>query len=302
MVYTVTMNPALDYFLSTEELRGGEIHRYQGVSYAPGGKGLNVSQMLTNLGIENVATGVVCGFSGREIQRELDRLGCKHDFVFLPKGHSRINFKVCTTAGEETDFNGAGPVYDAAAGKGVLKKLAGLKAGDVLVVSGSLPPALPSGFYGELLAQTKGTGALQVVDAAGEALKACLAQGPFLIKPNLEELAAFFGMPSISSGEAARYGTALQELGAKQVLVSMGGDGALLCGKNRFQEKAVPGRVVSTVGAGDAMVAGFLYGYLETGTLQAALQWGIAAGSATAFTKGIASREQVVQVYQAAFG
>ena len=299
MIYTVTLNPAVDYIVSPERFEKGEINRYSACTYGPGGKGVNVSLLLTSLGVENRALGVAAGFSGREIVRLLEEAGCETDFLFLPEGHSRINVKVCGPGGEETDINGDGPRLPPDVLDRLAEKLSGLGPEDALVLAGSLPRTLPADSYARLLKAAEGTGALTVVDACGEALLAALPHRPFLIKPNLEELSGLFGVPVENVAGAGEYAHRLQELGARNVIVSRGERGALLAeetGGCRFC-RAVRGEAVSTVGAGDSLVAGFLYGWRLHGTAEGGLRWGVAAGAATAFSKGIASGDDVKRLY-----
>lgn len=301
MVHTVTLNPAIDYIVSPERFEKGEINRYAACSYGPGGKGVNVSLLLTSLGMENRALGVAAGFSGREIVRLLEEAGCRTDFLFLPEGHSRINVKVCTPGGEETDVNGDGPVIPGEAVERLEEKLAALGPEDILVLAGSVPPSLPVDVYARLLDRVRDSGALSVVDATGEALLRALPYRPFLIKPNLEELGELFGTRIGDVTGAKEHARALQDLGARNVVVSMGDMGALLAEEGgRFLFcRAVRGDTVSTVGAGDSLVAGFLYGWSLHGTAEGGLRWGVAAGAATAFSKGIASGEGVKRLYPA---
>jgi len=299
MIDTVTLNPAIDYIVSPERFEKGEINSYQECSYGPGGKGVNVSLLLTSLGVENTALGIAAGFSGQEIVRLLEQAGCKTDFLFLSEGHSRINLKICAPGGEETDVNGQGPGTSPEMVDRLGEKLSALKPGDGLVLAGSVPSSLPADIYARLLKQVDGKELLTVVDAAGETLLASLPCRPFLIKPNLEELGEVFHTEIKDTAAARECARALQEKGARNVAVSMGEKGALLAcedGRSLFC-RAVKGEAVSTVGAGDSFVAGFLYGRKLHGTLEGALRWGVAAGSATAFSRGIASGDMVRRLY-----
>lgn len=299
IVVTVTLNPSIDYVTVPSRFQAGSINRYSVSSYGPGGKGVNVSMLLASLGIENWALGVAAGFSGREAVRLLEQSGCKTDFFFLPEGHSRINIKVCVPGGEETELNGEGPFVPLEAVEWLEKRLSILGEDDFLVLAGSVPPSLPRNTYALLLEKAGKTGVKSVVDASGEALLATLPYKPFLIKPNLEELGELFGTAIEDVGGAREYAGRLQNMGARNVIVSMGEKGALLLketGETLFCH-AVRGEAVSTVGAGDSLVAGFLYGLNLHGTLEGGLRWGIAAGAATSFQKGIASGADVKGLY-----
>lgn len=299
MIDTITLNPAIDYIVSPKRFEKGEINSYEDCSYGPGGKGVNVSLLLTSLGVENTALGIAAGFSGQEIIRLLEQAGCKTDFLLLPQGHSRINLKICAPGGEETDVNGQGPRIPPETVDRLGEKLSALKPGDGLVLAGSVPPSLPKDTYARLLKRVEGKELLTVVDAAGDALLAALPLNPFLIKPNLEELGEVFHTEVKDTAAARECARALQEKGARNVAVSMGGKGALLVcedGRSLFC-RAVKGEAVSTVGAGDSLVAGFLYGWKLHGTLDGALRWGVSAGSATAFSRGIAPGKLVKELY-----
>lgn len=295
MIATVTLNPAVDYIVSPHSFSPGEINRYTSCTYGPGGKGVNVSLLLSSLGLENTALGIAAGFSGREIVDMMEKAGCKTDFIFLPQGHSRINLKICPFHGQETDINGDGPVIPAEAVSGLGKKLAALGPEDVLVLAGSVPNSLPRDIYAQLLEQVKGNHTSVVVDAEGQALLDTLPYHPFLVKPNAEELGELFQVEIDSTATAKEYARRLIDMGAVNVVVSLGEKGALWVsqsGESLFCH-AVRGETVSTVGAGDSLVAGLLYGLSLHGTFEGALRWGVAAGGATAFSKGIASGDQV---------
>ena len=299
MITTVTLNPALDCYLSAEQVETGAINRYGEYRFRPGGKGINVSLLLSSLGMETVALGIAAGFTGKELIRLVEQEGCPADFTLLPQGVTRINIKVRTTEGEETDFNGAGVPLPTEALEELRQKLSRLQPGDGLVLAGSLPPSLPKDAYARLLEHVQGKGILTVVDTAGEALEAALPCRPFLIKPNLEELGELFGMELTETAAVAECAEELQKRGARNVAVSMGHRGALLLcedGRRLFCH-AVRGEAVSTLGAGDSFVAGFLYGWQLHGTMEGALRWAVCAGSATAFSAGLASGNEVRQLY-----
>lgn len=302
MIVTVTLNPAIDYTVMLDRFEKGEIHRYSSCSYGPGGKGVNVSLLSASLGMDTTALGVAAGFSGREIVRLLEEAGCKTDFLFLEEGHSRINLKV-RSPGEkgvtETDINGEGPAMPPEVLDRLGERLKALGREDVLVLAGSVPASLPKDAYCRLLKHVEGKETLAVVDAAGETLLSVLPCRPFLIKPNLEELGQLFQIEVKDIPTAKRCACLLQEKGARNVAVSMGAMGALLVcedGRSLFCQSA-RGEAVSTVGAGDSLVAGFLYGFKLHKTMEDALAWGTAAGAATAFSPGIASGDRVKAIY-----
>ncbi len=299
MITTVTLNPAIDYTLSPERLSMGSIHRCEKCACLPGGKGINVSLLLTSLGVQSTALAVAGGFTGREIARLLEEAGCRTDFLYLPQGDSRINVKIRTPDGEETDLNTTGPAVPPETLEQLEEKLSALPAGEGLVLAGSVPPSLPADIYARLLRRVEGKDFLTVVDTAGDALLAALPCRPFLIKPNLDELGQACGIEVHDAMTAVECARELQHRGARNVAVSMGEKGALLVcedGKNLFC-RAPRGTAASTVGAGDSLVAGFLYGWQLHGTLEGALRWGVAAGSATAFSQGLASGKQVKDLW-----
>ena len=293
MIATVTFNPALDYTLRLERLRPGELNRAEGESLRFGGKGINVSVMLGRLGVESTALGFSAGFTGLALEEGLARAGVRAGFVRLPGGLTRINVKI--RAEEETELNGRGPAIPPEVLEALLARLDSLSAGDFLVLAGSVPAGLPGGVYGRILDRLAGRGVEAVVDAEGELLREALPRRPFLVKPNRRELEGFFGRPLPGEGELRDCAAALRRAGARSVLVSLGGDGApLLDAEGRFFRAAAPaGTVRGSVGAGDAMVAGFLAGWLEGGGSGRALRLAVAAGSAAAFSGGPAPREAV---------
>ncbi|MCH5353389.1 MAG: 1-phosphofructokinase [Acutalibacter sp.] len=299
MIITVTLNPALDCYFAPEQLKAGGVNRYDDYRFLPGGKGVNVSLMLSALGMETVAMGFGAGFTGKELVRLIEQEGCSADFTILPQGSTRMNIKIRTAEGEETDLNGAGVPLPLEAVEELGQKLLTLKPGDGLVLAGSLPPGLPQDTYAKFLEALREKEILTVVDTAGGALEAALPCHPFLIKPNLEELGELFGVEITELDAAAECANELQKRGARNVAVSMGHKGALLLcedGRRLFCH-AVRGEAVSTVGAGDSFVAGFLYGLQLHGTMDGALRWAVCAGSATAFSPGLASGSEVRQLY-----
>ena len=294
MVYTVTFNPALDYVVRMGDFRAGETNRTESDELQWGGKGINVSTVLRNLGVDNVALGFLAGFTGQALNQGLQKVGIATDFIWLPEGLTRINVKI--KAGQETEINGTGPAIPAAALEELFVKLDRLQAGDVLVLAGSIPASLPDDVYQRILARLEGRDILTVVDATRELLCAVLPYRPFLIKPNNHELGEIFGRVLATDQEIEDCARLLQERGARNVLVSMAGDGSLLLDETGAVHRlGVPrGKVVNSVGAGDSMVAGFLAGWLEHRDYAMAHKLGTATGSATAFSDGLAAKDQVL--------
>ena len=293
MIYTVTFNPAIDYVVWLDRLEPGSINRARQELIQFGGKGINVSVVLGNLGVDNRALGFLAGFTGQAVEQGMAQMGVQTDFIHLEAGVTRINVKI--KGGEETELNGRGPDIDPAALGQLFEKLNGLAGPDILVLAGSIPASLPSDVYEQIMARLDGTGVRVVVDAEGELLSNVLRYRPFLIKPNNLELGGIFGRELHTLEEIRECAAALQERGARNVLVSMAGDGAILLDEQGgFHQIAAPqGTVRNSVGAGDSMVAGFLAGYLQSGSFEQALRMGAATGSATAFSDGLATRETV---------
>ena len=293
MIYTVTLNPALDYTLNIDLLQRGAITRSNGENSAFGGKGINVSLILKELGLESTALGICAGFVGEALVYDLVNKGIKTDFVRLKEGNTRINVKI--RDGAETDINCVGPDVTDEALEELFTKLDALKEGDVLVLAGSIPAGVPQSIYAEIMKRLQNKGILFVVDAGGEALTLALGQKPFLIKPNEDELAEIFTTQIKTADEALFYADKLWEMGAENVLVSLGEKGAVLRdfeGKKYFasSKKITP---KSTVGAGDSMVAGFLAGYILEGDFEKALKLGTACGTATASCYGLATEKEI---------
>lgn len=298
MVYTVTFNPSLDYIVSVEDFRLGLTNRTDSEVILPGGKGLNVSIVLSNLGIENTALGFVAGFTGEEIVRRVEGMGVKSDFIRLREGISRINLKLKSIDG--TEINGRGPRIGREAVGELMGRLDALGEGDVLVLAGSIPGSMPDETYGKIMERLAGRGVMTVVDATKNLLMNVLEYGPFLVKPNSHELGEIFGVELRDREEAIPYARRLRELGAVNVLVSMAGQGAVLAaGDGEVYAAAAPrGKLVNGVGAGDSMVAGFLAGWMERHEYGHAFRMGIAAGSASAFSELLATREEVTDLYR----
>lgn len=294
MIYTLTCNPAIDYVVQlSSPLTPGAINRTHSEVFQFGGKGINVSNVLRTLGQPTTALGFIAGFTGLGLEEALQRAGLSTDFIRLPQGSTRINMKI--KGSQETEINGSGPVITEDALCRLFAQLDSLQSGDVLVLSGSVPGSLPGDFYGRILARLEGKNVTAVVDAAGTLLTGALAYRPFLIKPNRQELEALFGVSLFCDEAILENAARLQQMGARNVLVSLAGDGALLLDEtgNAHRLPCPKGTVVNSVGAGDSMVAGFLAGWLQTQDYDYALRLGIAAGSATAFSLGLAEKAAI---------
>ncbi len=293
MIYTVTFSPSLDYIVTVEKLTLGRVNRTKNEIIFPGGKGINVSIVLKNLGVESTALGFIAGFTGEKIRKELSALGCKDAFIEIEHGWSRINMKV--RSDEESEINGQGPVIDAQAMKELYAQLDKLEEDDILVLAGSIPNTMPSTVYSDIMEYLEGRKVNIVVDATKDLLVNVLKYHPFLIKPNNHELEEIFGTQLKSNEEIIQYAKELQKIGARNVLVSMAVDGAILVAEdgNVYESEAPKGEVVNSVGAGDSMVAGFVAGYLATEDYKQAFKMGIAAGSASAFSEELAKREEI---------
>ncbi len=298
MIYTVTFNPSLDYIVSVEDFKTGITNRTSSELILPGGKGLNVSMVLGNLGLENTALGFAAGFTGAEIVRRVEEMGVKADFIPVPGGISRINLKLKSIDG--TEINGCGPVIGKDALEQLLEKLAVLGEGDVLVLAGSIPRSVPDDIYGEILRRLAGKAVMTVVDAERELLVKVLEYHPFLVKPNNHELGEIFGVELADREAVIPYAKRLREMGAGNVLVSLAGEGAVLAAEdgNIYEAPAPKGKLINGVGAGDSMVAGFLAGWMRKKDYRHAFHMGMAAGSASAFSEFLATREEVMAVYR----
>lgn len=296
MIYTVTFNPAIDYVVWLDRLEAGAINRARQELIQFGGKGINVSVMLGRLGVASRALGFLAGFTGQAVEQGLAQEGVETDFIHLAQGVTRINVKV--KGKEETELNGRGPDIGGPALEQLFAKLDGLGSQDLLVLAGSIPASLPSDIYEQILARLDGRDVRVVVDAEGDLLSRVLPYRPFLIKPNSLELEGIFGRQLHSQQEIHTCAAVLQQRGARNVLVSMAGDGAILLDEQGgFHCLAAPrGQVRNSVGSGDSMVAGFLAGWLRTGSYAQALRIGTATGSATAFSDGLATRAAVEQL------
>lgn len=293
MIYTVTFNPALDYIVFLDEMKLGDINRATRESIFYGGKGINVSTILNTLGLETTALGFVAGFTGKAIEEGLASMGMRTEFIHLPEGNSRINVKV--KHGDETEINGQGPVITEEAIEELFAKLDALTEEDILILAGSIPNTLPEDIYEKILARLEKKGIRIAVDATKDLLLNVLKYHPFLIKPNNHELGEMFHTVCKTKEDIEYYAKELQKMGARNVLISMAGDGAILITEEgeTIQMGTPKGKVINSVGAGDSMVAGFVAGYLKNNSYEEALKTGTAAGSATAFSEGLASIEMI---------
>ncbi|RJW41668.1 1-phosphofructokinase [Clostridiales bacterium TF09-2AC] len=298
MIYTVTFNPALDYVVTVNHFTLGRVNRTVRENIFYGGKGINVSALLANLGYKSTALGFVAGFTGDEIERGVKELGFQSDFIKVGKGMSRINLKL--KSDEESEINGMGPEITAGDVKVLFDKLSGLEPGDVLVLSGSIPACIDADIYERIMEMLDGRGIRIVVDAEKDLLLNVLKYHPFLIKPNNHELGQMFGVTVTTDEDIAAYAGKLQEMGAVNVLVSMAKDGAILVAEDGsiYRQGVARGTVKNSVGAGDSMVAGFIAGYLETGDYRYALKLGTACGGATAFSDGIGTRQDIMKLME----
>lgn len=297
MIYTVTLNPALDYVIQVPQFRVGQINRMTSEHIYYGGKGINVSIILNELGVETCALGFVADFTGRELETGLNRLGIRTDFVHVKEGMTRINVKMKSE--EETEINGQGPKVTKKDFLDLLEKVRAIPAGDTIVVSGNIPSFMPSDSYERLLEQVQ-PGVRIVVDAEKDLLISTLRFHPFVIKPNIDELSVMFDTKIQTLQEIVHYAKALQSKGAENVLVSMAGQGSMLVDEQgqTVIQPAAEGTVVNSVGAGDSMVAGFIAGYLRKKDYAYAQKLGASAGAATAFHSGLATKEQIDEVFK----
>jgi len=296
MIYTVTFNPALDYVVRLPKLITGEVNRTETDSLCFGGKGINISAVLKELGVESVALGFTAGFTGKALCVALQKEGIQTDFVELESGNTRINVKI--KAETETDINAGGPPIPKAAFEMLMQKLNALHPSDIVCLSGSIPNALPKNTYETVMERLQNRGILFTVDATGELLLRVLRFRPFLIKPNHNELSEMLGRTLKTESELFHAAAELQTRGARNVLVSRAGEGAILLTETgeKYTIPAVQGKVRNSVGAGDSMVAGFLAGWLQKADYAYALKLGTAAGGATAFSEGLAQHDTVMEI------
>ncbi|OAX49868.1 1-phosphofructokinase [Paenibacillus sp. AD87] len=294
MIYTVTLNPSIDYIVEVDDLKLGDLNRMNRDLKLPGGKGINVSRVLNQLGAKNTALGFLGGFTGRFINDKLQEDKILTDFVTIADD-TRINIKL--KHGEETEINGLGPAIRPEEAAGLLNKLSALQKGDIVILSGSVPPSLGTDFYDRLINVCKQTSADFVIDTTGPALMDALVHEPLLVKPNHHELAELFGVTIDTQEELVTYGRKLLEAGAKHVLISMAGEGALLITKTDVYHASVPkGVVKNSVGAGDSMIGGFVGTFGLNEDLLEAFRTGVASGSATAFSDDLAARELIEEL------
>ena len=298
MIYTLTINPSLDYIVDVDNFNIGAVNRTNYELILPGGKGINVSTVLNNLGIANTAYGFVAGFVGDEIVRRLEGMGMTTDFIRLKQGNSRINMTLRNV--EETSVNGMGAVCSKDELDRLKNKLTKLNDEDILVLSGSVPKGIPDTIYKEIFEILNNHKIKVVVDVTRKHLTDVLKYGPFLIKPNQFELEEIFDAKIKSTQEVINYAQELQNMGAKNVLVSRGGEGAVLYTEDKelYVCDGIEGTVVNTIGAGDSMVAGFLAGYLKKGNYRDAFYMGMAAGTASAFSDKLATRDRIEVLYR----
>ena len=293
MIYTLTMNPSLDYIATVDRFVPGMTNRTSKEIMYPGGKGINVSIVLKNFGYDSRALGFTAGFTGREIERLVKEAGISSDFIPLSEGISRINVKL--RGEQETEVNGMGPVISEADIALLFDKLDTLVSGDVLILAGSIPSSVDDHLYENIMDRLKGRGIRILVDATKDLLMNVLDKGPFLIKPNNHELGEIFGVTLRGAEECVPYAKKLQEKGAKNVMISLGGEGGLLLAETGevFSSPPPKGRLVNSVGAGDSMVAGFLAGYLHNNDYEEAFYTGLCTGSASAFSEELAKKHEV---------
>lgn len=296
MIYTVTFNPSLDYIVRVDDFRLGQVNRTTEELLYPGGKGINVSFVLKNLGLDSTALGFLAGFTGDEIRRMLKEQGIDEDFIEVKQGISRINMKL--RSNEESEINGQGPAIEKSDIDRLYQRLDRLEQHDILVLAGSIPSVMPESMYRDIMEHLKEKQLKVVVDATQDLLMNVLPYHPFLIKPNNHELGQIFGLELKEKEDVIRYAKKLQEQGAVNVLVSMAGDGAVLIAEDGsvYESDAPKGKVVNSVGAGDSMVAGFLAGYLQTGRYEEAFKMGICTGSASAFSEKLATKREVEEI------
>ncbi len=303
MIYTITFNPAIDYILEVDKLEINEINRAKAERILAGGKGINVSIVLKNLGIDSIALGFLGGFTGQEIKRKIEKLGIKTDFVYIKNKSSRINVKLQTNAHgkiiEETAINSDGPEISEEEVNELIKKIEKIEKGDFIVISGSIARNMNENIYERICSKAKEKEIKIVVDTTGKYLLTSLKYNPFLVKPNKKELEEIFKTKINSKEEVIAFAQKLQENGAENVLISMDQFGAVLLTKDKkiLYSTAPKGQLVNSVGSGDSMVAGFLTGFIMYDDYEKALKLGISAGSASAFSKELATKDEILYQY-----
>ena len=298
MIYTVTFNPSLDYIVSVNDFQLALTNRTDSELILPGGKGINVSTILMNLGIDSTAFGFAAGFTGEEIIREVEAMGIRSDFIKIDSGISRINLKLKNIDG--TEINGSGPEISEEKIEELLRKLDILGEGDILVLAGSIPASMPADMYSTIMERLQHKNVTFIVDATKDLLINVLKYKPFLIKPNNHELGELFDVKLTTREEVIPYGKKLQKQGARNVLISMAGEGAVLVAEDGsvYEAPAPKGTLVNAVGAGDSMVAGFTAGWIEKKDYRHAFYMGVSAGSASAFSEYLATKEEIMDLYE----
>lgn len=298
MIYTVTFNPSLDYIVSVNDFQLGLTNRTDSELILPGGKGINVSTILMNLGIDSTAFGFAAGFTGEEIIREVEAMEIRSDFIKIDSGISRINLKLKNIDG--TEINGSGPEISEEKIEELLRKLDILGEGDILVLAGSIPASMPADMYSTIMERLQHKNVTFIVDATKDLLINVLKYKPFLIKPNNHELGELFDVKLTTREEVIPYGKKLQKQGARNVLISMAGEGAVLVAEDGsvYEAPAPKGTLVNAVGAGDSMVAGFTAGWIEKKDYRHAFYMGVSAGSASAFSEYLATKEEIMDLYE----
>lgn len=298
MIYTVTLNPSLDYIAECKDFTLGATNRTSSEIIYPGGKGINVSIVLSNLGDRTTALGFLAGFTGEHIDSLIKDMGISSRMIRLDEGMSRINLKLKSK--EETELNGMGPNISIIDIARLYQKLESITEDDILVLAGSIPPSVSEGLYSDIMERLKETKIKIVVDATKDLLMNVLDKKPFLIKPNIHELGELFNVKLDSADEALTYALKLKEMGAVNVIISMGKDGAMMVDEygNSYTMNSPEGKLVNSVGAGDSLVAGFLHKYLETGNYEEAFRYGVCTGSASAFSSALATKEEVEKLYR----
>lgn len=296
MIYTITFNPALDYISQVNNFEIGKINRTEKEKILPGGKGLNVSTVLKNLGIKSTALGFIAGFTGEELKRNIEQRGIKTDFIKVKKGITRINVKISSK--EETALNGNGPDIDTEDINELLEKIEQINSKDTVILAGNIPKCINNDIYEIICKKLECKKVRFVVDATKELLMNVLKYKPFLIKPNKEELEETFKEKIETKEDIIVHAKKLQKMGAQNVLISLGGEGAILVTKENKEYflNAPKGKVLNTVGAGDSMVAGFIAGYEKSGEFEYAFKMGVATGSASAFSMNLATAEEVANL------
>ena len=296
MIYTVTFNPSIDYIVTVDDLQLGLVNRTSEELMFPGGKGINVSMVLSNLGFENTALGFLAGFTGDSVQKMLEENGVNADFIKVKEGITRINVKI--RAQQESEINGMGPAIKKEDIEALYKKLDTLKDGDILVLAGSIPSVMPETMYSDIMAHLQDKDIKIVVDATKDLLLNVLKYKPFFVKPNNHELGEIYGVELKTREDVVPYAQKMQKEGARNVLVSMAGEGAVLVAEDGqvYMSPCPKGKVKNSVGAGDSMVAGFIAGYMETGNYKEALRKGLLTGSASAFSDNLATKDEVEEL------